>query len=98
MSRYVSGQRIPRAKTLVNIANVCNVSEMWLITGKETMSKHVEMIIDYITDGSGFQYNDNKGVLIRCKDCLRVYPANCRCLLSNLEVHELDYCSKAVKA
>ena len=65
-----------------------------------TLSKHVEMIIDYVinTDqGEDFQYSDNHGVLTRCKDCLRVDPANCRCLLSNLEVHELDYCSKAVR-
>lgn len=31
--------------------------------------KHIEMIIDYITDGTDFQYNDNHGVLVRCKDC-----------------------------
>ena len=31
--------------------------------------KHVEMIIDYIVDGDDFQYCDNKGSLIRCKDC-----------------------------
>jgi hypothetical protein len=31
--------------------------------------KHVEMIIDYIVDGDDFQYCDNKGRLIRCKDC-----------------------------
>ena len=31
--------------------------------------KHVEMIIDYIVDGDDFQYCDNTGRLIRCKDC-----------------------------
>lgn len=30
---------------------------------------HIEMIIDYVIDGDDFQYNDNHGVLIRCKDC-----------------------------
>ena len=30
---------------------------------------HVEMIIDYVTDGSDFQYCDNHGVLTRCRDC-----------------------------
>ena len=30
---------------------------------------HIEMIIDYIIDGTDFQYNDNHGVLVRCKDC-----------------------------
>lgn len=32
--------------------------------------KHVEMIIDYVVDGDDFQYSDNHGVLIRCKDCV----------------------------
>lgn len=31
--------------------------------------KHIEMIIDYIVDGEDFQYSDNHGVLIRCRDC-----------------------------
>ena len=36
--------------------------------------KHVEMIIDYVVDGEDFQYSDNHGVLIRCKDCKDWYP------------------------
>ena len=101
MSRYVSGQRIPRAKTLVNIAKVCNVSEMWLITGKETMSKHVEMIIDYTVNGDDFQYNDNHGVLIRCGNCRYADGKHRRCMAHGGltgELAEDDYCSKAVKA
>lgn len=34
--------------------------------------KHVEMIIEYITggvNGADYQYNDNHGILTRCKDC-----------------------------
>ena len=31
--------------------------------------KHVEMIIDYIEVDGDFQYCDNRGLLIRCKDC-----------------------------
>lgn len=30
---------------------------------------HIEMIIDYTTDGTDFNYSDNHGVLVRCKDC-----------------------------
>lgn len=33
------------------------------------MSKHVEEIIEYIMDGEDFQYFDNHGSLVRCKDC-----------------------------
>lgn len=31
--------------------------------------EHVEMIVEYLTDGSDFQYYDNHGTIIRCKDC-----------------------------
>lgn len=31
--------------------------------------KHVELIIDYLTDGTDFQYFDNTGTIVRCKDC-----------------------------
>ena len=97
MSRYVSGQRIPRAKTLVNIAKACNVSEMWLITGKETMSKHVEMIIDYLVDGDDFRYNDNHGELIRCKDCKYWVRNMFECSKNPMEWKPNDHCSKAAK-
>ena len=33
------------------------------------MSQHIEMIVDYLVVGDDFQYHDNHGVLIRCKDC-----------------------------
>lgn len=33
------------------------------------MMSHIEMIIDYTTDGIDFHYCDNHGVLVRCKDC-----------------------------
>ena len=58
--------------------------------------KHVEMIIDYTTDGTDYQYNDNHGLLIRCRDC-RFYE-NMRCFhiktLDDLR-DKNDYCSFA---
>ena len=33
------------------------------------MSQHIEMIVDYLVVGDDFQYSDNHGVIIRCKDC-----------------------------
>ena len=65
------------------------------------MSKHVEMIIDYTTDGADFRYNDNHGVLIRCKDCVYNGGDRRHCTRKNGmwdTIGELDYCSKAVKA
>lgn len=42
--------------------------------------KHVEMIIDYnTTDGTDFQYSDNRGILTRCQDCKWVDDSNGWC-------------------
>lgn len=64
------------------------------------MSKHIEMIISYTTDGSDFQYNDNRGVLTRCKDCVFADGQSRACRnFDGLrgELGELDFCSKAVR-
>ena len=60
------------------------------------MNKHVEMIIDYLVDGDDFKYNDNHGVLIRCKDCkywLGKEIDGC-CRFSG-DWQDNDHCSKA---
>ncbi len=67
--------------------------------------KHVEMIIDYVVDGDDFIFNDNRGVLVRCKEC-KYYRKNISCVggLYNgcsewlnegneIEVREDDFCS-----
>ena len=64
------------------------------------MQKHVEMIIDYITDGTDFQYNDNHGLLIRCKDCRwsidsQLEDGKLYCELNNEIVEDRGYCSFA---
>lgn len=41
------------------------------------MSKHIEMIIDYVTDGTDYQYNGNHGLLIRCKNCKYFNDGDC---------------------
>lgn len=70
--------------------------------------KHVEMIIDYVVDGDDFQYCDNHGILIRCKDCRycdinitisksvtgEVLDVN-ECIRFHKYVDEDDYCSFA---
>jgi len=61
---------------------------------------HVEMIIDYVTDGTDFQYSDNHGVLTRCRDC--VFADGKLRICRNFdglrgELRELDFCSKAVR-
>ena len=69
MSRYACGGRIPKAPIIPKLAEVCGVSVEWLQTGKELYKAHIEMIIDYTTDGTDYQYCDNHGILIRCRDC-----------------------------
>ena len=61
---------------------------------------HIEMIIDYTTDGTDYQYCDNKGVLIRCGECKywRTKEAMYYCPWDEPEATEsTDYCSRAVK-
>ena len=63
--------------------------------------KHVEMIIDYVTDGTDFEYCDNHGVLTRCRDCKHYcYTDNripqeqwCACDISEGTWHPDDFCS-----
>ena len=61
--------------------------------------KKVEMIIEYTTDGTDYQYNDNHGVLTRCKDCKWFKDAEDKefrtCIYSLMPVDSYDYCSKA---
>ena len=102
ISRYIRGQRIPSAQIIGRIANAIGVTTDYLITGKVEPTKHVEMIIDYITDGSDYQYSDNKGILVRCRDCKWWGSGNVTIECSwDLNEHdapsENDYCSKAMK-
>lgn len=65
--------------------------------------KHVEMIIDYVTDGTDFEYCDNHGVLTRCRDCKHYYFADNRIPQEQRYVCDIggevwqpdDYCSFA---
>lgn len=59
------------------------------------MKEHCEMIIDYLTDGTDFEYYDNHGVLRRCKDCTR-YNVYGWCSKHCEYVKEDDFCSRAV--
>ena len=64
---------------------------------ERAMSKHVEMIIDYIVDGDDFQYNDNHGRLTRCGECIYADTKNRVCEKTLATIFEDDYCSKAKK-
>ena len=69
------------------------------------MSKHIEMIEDYIIkNGKGTDYNppsyewsDNHGILTRCKDCKRYCSGSNLCVKHVINVTGYDYCSKAVR-
>ena len=54
--------------------------------------KHVEMIIDYVTDGTDFQYSDNHGVLTRCRDC-KHHTSGITCGLQQGVWVDDSYCS-----
>ena len=101
ISRYVKGKQIPSAEILGRIADVLGVTTDYLITGKTEPTKHVEMIVDYLVDGDDYMYSDNKGILIRCRDC--VYADRKRRVCRNHKggmrgvIAENDYCNKAIK-
>lgn len=58
------------------------------------MRKRVEMIISYITDGTDYEYHDNHGVLIRCKDCAYCSTRMNHCVINPGEWLPDGYCSK----
>lgn len=100
ISRYIRGQRIPSAQIIGRIANAIGVTTDYLITGKTEPTKHVEMIVDYLVDGDDYMYSDNRGVLVRCRDC--VFADGKRRVCRNHGgirgvIVENDYCNKAVK-
>lgn len=103
MSRYTHGERIPKATIMPKLAEACGASVEWLQTGKEVFHNHVEMIIDYTTDGTDYQYNDNHGILTRCRDCAKRHT-NCmpvgkryRCDVMNDYTEPNFYCGFAVR-
>lgn len=61
--------------------------------------KHVEMIIDYLENEEDFQYFDNRGTLVRCKDCTRYEKKSGRCnLVEGLNVATAEsFCSYGEK-
>jgi len=63
--------------------------------------KHIEMIIDYITDGTDYQYNDNHGILTRCCDCqyydTGMNPPECTSDDGLMYPDSDEYCSRAVR-
>lgn len=56
--------------------------------------KKVEMIISYTTDGTDYQYSDNHGILIRCKDCRFYSPLMYICGKNSGGWKPNDFCSK----
>ncbi len=100
ISRYVKGKRIPSARIIGQIADALGVTTDYLITGKTEPTKHVEMIVDYLVDEDDYWYSDNRGVLIRCRNC--VFADRKRRVCRNNGgirgvILENDYCNKAIK-
>ena len=59
--------------------------------------EHVEMIVEYLTDGSDFQYYDNHGTVIRCKDCALYGTNECNMRNGFMGIKDDDYCSYGEK-
>lgn len=59
--------------------------------------EHVEMVVEYLTDGSDFQYYDNHGTVIRCKDCALYGTNECNMWHGFMGIKDDDYCSYGEK-
>ena len=66
--------------------------------------KQIEFIVSYVIDGCDYQYHDNHGALIRCKDCkwrsfLNGQPNRLVCSVGRIpvDITAYDYCSRAEK-
>lgn len=59
--------------------------------------EHVEMIVEYLTDGSDFQYYDNHGTVIRCKNCALYGTNECNMRHGFMGIKDDDYCSYGEK-
>lgn len=62
-------------------------------------SLHVEFIDEYIREGYDYEFYDNHGRLIRCKDC-SFYGAEgdeLKCFYHHKDMSANDYCSKAMR-
>ena len=63
------------------------------------MAKKIEFIDSYIVkDGMDYEFQDNHGTLIRCKDCEHWEEEYDNCILNGMNVQHDDYCSKAERA
>ena len=68
------------------------------------MSKYVEMIEEYKRPDYGasdYQWYDNHGILIRCRDCKYYESVQAHCTVRDEKAflirNEDDYCSRAVR-
>lgn len=94
INRYLSGQRQPKVETMAVLADALKVSTEYLVRGEREPAIHVEMIIDYIVEDSEFKYNDNHGILIRCKECAYSIPDSHACSMIGIKS---GYCGRAVR-
>ena len=53
----------------------------------------VEFIESYIKVGNDYQWNDNHGELIRCKNCRTYDFENNSCAYTGMNIREDGYCS-----
>ncbi|GEM_PF-1123452 len=100
ISRYVKGIRTPRATIAQEIAKALG-SDVTVVMGydEKPLLNHVEMIIDYTTDGTDYQYADNHGLLVRCRDCRWLaYPIDSEhsrfCRRYGSAMLPADFCSR----
>ena len=108
ISRYVRGERVPRANVLDKLSEVLNVPVSYFFSyDDEKPVGHIELIDKYIVRQTVGDYNppsyiwsDNTGELIRCGNCRYADGDHRRCTCPGGltgELEELGYCYKGAK-
>lgn len=108
VSRYMSGDRTPKATILAEIAEILHVSIDYLATGKKTAkpARYIELIDKYRVEQHDGDYNppsyiwdDNTGEVIRCADCewYATDGGECRCRRTNRPADDDGFCAWAKK-
>lgn len=93
-----SGKRKPKWEQCAKIAHALGLSINYFIESPFFNTSHIEMIIDYTTDGTDYFYCDNHGILVRCRDCKHYWKEEGRCMtVITFPVKDNFYCGYGEK-
>jgi transcriptional regulator with XRE-family HTH domain len=76
LSRYANGFRTPRSTTMIKIAEALHITPEYLMGAGNAEGRPEEVIVEFIESyitggiyGSNYQWRDNHGEIVRCRNC-----------------------------